>query len=586
MDATCAEPAPPDRNSSVLRLVAALRHACPDGPANALCLPLCLLFARHLRFESADPAWADRDRLVVERSLAPLGGVLAELAGLEPKSFELAGPVFGAGTGLALGERLLAARFGRSLVDHRSWVVASGDELASGAVQEAAWLAGAWRLGRLTAIAGVTAADAPGLGGFAASSWSVRRVAADDGAAVAGALSAALRSQRPTLIACIRPDRGRPWTAGVSAEARLGTSLADLSDSLAAWRAIGRRSTGVRRAWLKRLARHGSRQDFENATSGKLPQGWHTAFFDPGPLLPAGETAVSTGWTLRRAMMRLAVAVPDIATVPADADIRPAGPSNGVSLAREMSAGLAHSTNSVAAGLALHGGVLPVAKFRLGEADAAQGGLRLAASAGMRLLNLLVEPATPCASGGHRAGLRAMRNLCVFRPADASEALECAELAIRRTDGPTVLLVSDEAVPLLWDRPSRTRCVKGGYLLAEAPGTRAATLIASGTDLHIAIAAQKILADARTPVAVVSLPSWTMFGRQDLSWQEAVLGDAPRIGLEAGTGFGWDRWLGPHGLFIGPDQMGDAGWNASRPGPAATRMAELVLRHLGRLRAV
>jgi transketolase len=549
-------------------------------------MPLCFLFARHFRFDSADPAWADRDRLVVASSLAPLGAVLAELAGLEATSLENPGPAFGLGTGLALAERLLAARFGRSLVDHRSWVVASGEELASGPVQEAAWLAGAWRLGRLTAIASVTAADAPGLAGFAAASWSVRRVEAGDGAAIAAAMSAAMRSQRPTLIACIRPERGRPWTAGASAEARLGASLAELADSLEGWRGIGRRCAGVRRAWLKRLARHGSRQDFENAASGKLPHGWHTAFFEPGPLLPAGETAVSTNWTVRRAMMRLAVAVPEIATVPADADIRTSATANGTSLGRDVSAGLVQGISGVAAGLALHGGTLPMAKFRLGEAESARAGLRVAATARLRLVNLLVEPASPCPSGGHRAGLRAMHNLCIFRPADAAEALECAELAIRRTEGPTALLVSDAAVPLLSDRPSRIRCAKGGYLLAGAPEARAATLIAGGPEVHIAIAARAVLAAAGISVSVVSLPSWTMFGRQDIAWQETVLGEAPRIGIEAGSGLGWERWLGPHGLFIGLEQMEDAGWDTGRHGAAAYRVADLVLRHLGRVRPV
>jgi transketolase len=562
--------------------MAALRRGLPDAAADAVCLPLCCLFARHLRFDSADPAWPDRDRLVVAAGLAPLGALLAELAGLSADAFDSAGPAFGIGTGLALAERLLAARFGRSLVDHRSWVVASGDDLASGPVQEAAWLAGAWRLGRLTAIAGVAAADAPGLAGFVAASWSVRRVEAGDGAAIAGAISAAMRSQRPSLIACMRPERGRPWTAGVSAEARLGANLAELADSLEGWRATGRRCAGVRRAWLKRLARHGSRQDFENAALGKLPHGWHTAFFDPGPLLPAGETTVSTNRTVRGAMLRLAAAVPDVAAIPADADTRQAPPPNGTRLGCDVSAGMVHGISTVAAGLALHGGTVPVAKFALAEAESVRAGLRVAAAAGRRLLNVLVEPAAPCPSGGHRAGLRAMQNLCTFRPADASEALECAELAFRRTDGPTALLVSDAAVKLLWDRPSCTRCAKGAYVLAEAQGARAATLVAGGPEVHLAIAAQAVLAAAGTPVAVVSLPSWTMFGRQDLAWQEAVLGEAPRIGLEAGSGFGWERWLGQHGLFIGPDQMGNAGWDAARPGPAAHRVAELVLRHLGR----
>jgi len=555
--------------------MAALRRVSPDWPQDALCLALCFLFARHLRFDSADPAWPDRDRLMVDARLTPLGASLAGLAGMAPAAFESLGPVFGIGAGCALAERLLAARFGRSLVDHRAWVIASGDELARGAVQEAAQLAGSWRLGRLTAIAAVPAEDAPGLAGFGAAGWVVRRVDAADAQAIAGAISASLRSQRPTMIACIRPDRGRTWVGDVA-------SRAEIADSEEAWNGTGRRSAGVRRAWLKRLARHGSRADFDNASCGKLPHGWHTAFSDQTPLLPPGESTVSTSWTVRRAILRLASAVPELTRVPADA--WPRGQDSPAN--REAAAdNLAQGISGIAAGLALHGGILPMAKFRLAEAEIVRGGLRAAALAQTRLLSLLIEPDTPCPSGGHRASLRSMANVSVFRPADASEALECAELALRRSTGPTVLLLSDAAVPLLADRPSRTRCAKGGYVLSE-PGARMATLIASGPELHLAMAAQAVLAKAGLRAAVVSLPCWSVFARQEAQVQEAVLGEAPRIGLEAGGGFGWERWLGQRGLFIGLEHLSGIGWEAAKNPACARRIADLVLRHVGILRTV
>jgi transketolase len=202
--------------------------------------------------------------------------------------------------------------------------------------------------------------------------------------------------------------------------------------------------------------------------------------------------------------------------------------------------------------------------------------LRAAAAAGLHFVECLVEPARPCPSAGYRASLRAMRNLLVFRPADASEALECAELALRRGGGPCVLLLCEQPVPLLADRPARTRCAKGGYVLREAAAPRAVTLVASGPELHVALQAHKILAAAAIPAAIVSMPCWSFFASQEPDWQRAVLGDAPIVALETGSGFGWDRFLGNEGLFIGDDPTaGDA------VPLSPHRVANLVLRHLG-----
>jgi len=568
MDAVAPESARIDRRLSVTRLLPAL----PAGLPEALRLPLCFLFARHLRFDSADPLWADRDRLSLDAGLAPAARALAALVGLPENAFLAPGPVFGIGAGCALAERLLAARFGRSLVDHRSWVVTSADTLPCGAAQEAAWLAGTWRLGRLTVIAAVPTEDAAGLAGFAAAGWSVRRI--DGGAAgeVAAGISAALRAQRPTLLACLPPHA--PTICDING------GLLTIKESANTWAATGKRSAGVRRAWLKRLARHGSRQDFESAAAGRLPHGWYSAFFEPGPLLPPGQQTVSTSWTIRRAIIRLGAAMPELARLPADAGARQAAQPADIQMLHDPAAGLAQGMSGIAAGLALHGGVVPVCKHGLGDAGYVAASLSAAASSALRTVTLLVEPMPPSAAGCERAGLQAMRNLTVFRPADASEALECAELALRRGTGPSVLLVSEAPVPLLAERPSRTRCAKGGYVLAEPSFPRAATLIASGPELHLALAASRILAAEGTPLAVVSLPCWSFFARQEPAWHAAVLGAAPRVGLEAGSGFGWESWLGPKGLFIGLDQMEGIGWDAARPVAAAQRIAELIMRHL------
>jgi transketolase len=557
-----------DRRPSITRLTGALHAAMATPEPHPLVLPLSLLFARHLRFDSADPGWADRDRLLLAADLAPLGAALTRLACLPAEACHALGTPLGIGIGLVLAERLLAARFGRSLVDHRSWVFANGADLATGPMQEAAVLAGLWRLGRLAVIVSVPEADTPGLAGFAAAGWSVRRVPAGEAGDVAAAISAALRSQKPTLIACL-PSTDPP----------LPHARAEGGEAAQAWANTGRRNAGMRRAWLKRLARHTSRLDFEAAISGRLPPGWHRALFEAGPLLPPGQTSISTAETLRLAWTRLAGSLPDLTSLPGSSGWKQPGAQTEFCHARAQAGCLAQGIGAAMAGMALHGGFLPVAAHCLSDLDHLWPGLRAAASSGLHFVECLVEPAGP-APAGHRASLRAMPNLLLFRPADASEALECAELALRRGTGPSVLLLSEHPVPLLAERPARTRCAKGGYILQEPAAPRAVTLVASGPELHVAIKARMLLAARAIPAAVVSMPCWAYFSRQDPQWQQAVLGDAPIVALEAGSGFGWERWLGPYGLFIGADPLAYE-TDTSASTLCAHRVADLVLRHLG-----
>jgi transketolase len=153
-----------------------------------------------------------------------------------------------------------------------------------------------------------------------------------------------------------------------------------------------------------------------------------------------------------------------------------------------------------------------------------------------------------------------MPGVFLFRPADAIETAECWELAIRRSDGPSLLALSRQSLPALRTDATENRCARGGYVLAEADGPRQATLIASGSEVAIAMAARELLAADGIKVAVVSLPCWGLFMVQDEAYRAAALGNVPRFGIEAAGGFGWERWLGPDGVFIGM-----AGFGASAP---------------------
>ncbi len=526
--------------------------------SSSLCGPFALLLGRHLRFDAADPLWSDRDRLVLPPEMAGLGTAASTLLCAASELFHVSGQVLGTAVGLALAERMLAARFGGSLVDHRCWALCRGEDLASGPIQEAASLAGQWRLGRLSVLASVSGPDVPGLAGFAAHGWSVRRARACDQGEVSAAFSAALRSVKPTLIACLSDANGREAVPGRPDGERAEGGEPGLQEA-ACWAVAGRRGAGPRRAWLKRLARHALRPDFEQAIHGQLGAGWHEPLSQPA-WLTAGQ-AISTRRAVHLALAKLSPRLPSMA-LPAEAPC-PAP----------------HVASSALAGLALHGGLLPVGARPLGALDRVRPALVDAAQAGRQLVQLLVEPPSPCAVAGHRSGLRGMRNLAVFRPADAFEALECLELALRRATGPSVLLLSDQEVALLPERPGRARLARGAYLVERPPGLRDVTLVASGPELHVALAVRTLLAARRVEAAVVSLPCWTLFGAQPAEWRASVLGSAPRVGVEAGSGFGWERWLGEGGLFIslapGPGSAGSAGPEAD------TRLVvAMVLRHL------
>jgi transketolase len=524
-------------------------------------LAVAQLVGRYLRFDAADPFWHDRDRIVAEPSMNTLAnGLSAALESNAPLA-TLALHAIGCGVGLALAERSLAARFGRSLVGHRAWVLCGGAALATGAVQEAAWLAGAWRLGRLTVLASVDNGEAPGLAGFAANGWLVRRAAADDPAAIGAALSAALRSLKPTLIACIGEVPAVP-------------SLHPTDRSSPGWREAGHRLAGVRRAWLKRLMRHGARADFERTVAGRLPERWHFALTDLNPVSassssaphsserkpsPAGgTTSASTAGTLRQAIAAIAPALHPMVLLPGQAGwAAPAGQAEPPACSAAVAGRLAMGMNAVVCGTAMHGGLLPVSVQASDPVESVLPGLRLAARSGLHVVQVLVEPDPGSPQAGQRACLRALHGLLVFRPGDTAEALECLELAIRRQDGPSALLVSEVVVPILADRPVRMRSARGAYILAEAPGIRDVTLIASGPELSLALRVRNALARSGLHAAVVSLPCWELFAQQDPAWRDRLLGEAPRVGLESGSGFGWERWLAARGLFICPRGIGD-----------------------------
>jgi transketolase len=597
----------------------------PMGMADAA----TALWSRFLKYDSADPGWPDRDRFVLSAGHGSMllygllhltghaGMGIEELKRFRQLHSPAAGhPEFGehpgietttgplgqglaTAVGMALAERLLAARFGKSLVDHRIWVIASDGDLMEGISHEAAGLAGHLRLDRLTVLWDDNAISIDGdtavstsedvLKRFAAYGWAVKRVDGHDAIQVAAALSMAMRSKKPTLIACRTIiGFGAPTKAGTAAShgAPLGAAEAEAARSAlgwnappfeipegiaADWAAAGARGAAPRRAWLKRLAHHPQRAEFERVIAGRLPETFHEAVAALRAEIAATRPKLATRQASQKALEVLVPAVPELVGGSADLTgsnltfVKGMGSVGPGSFAgRYIHWGVReHGMAAAMNGMALHGGIIPYGGTFFVFTDYMRPALRLAALMRRRVIHVLTHDSIGLGEDGpthqpveHLASLRAMPNLHVFRPADALETAECWELALRRADGPSLLVLSRQALPALRGDAAENRSARGGYLLAEADGVRAVTLVATGSEVAIAMAAREALMGEGIGAAVVSLPCWELFALQDEAYRAGVLGSVLRVGVEAGSGFGWERWLGPDGIFIGMNGFG------------------------------
>jgi transketolase len=610
----------------------------PMGMADAA----TVLFTRFLKFDAADPRWPDRDRFVLSAGHGSMllyallhltghaGMEISDLRNFRQLHSPAAGhPEFGehpgietttgplgqgisTAVGMALAERHLAARFGKSLVDHRTWVIASDGDLQEGISHEAASLAGHLKLDRLCVLWDDNSISIDGdtslsftddtLKRFQAYGWAVRRVDGHDHEQVAAALSWAMRNRKPTLIACRTIiGFGSPAKAGTAAShgAPLGAAEAAATKSLlgwnhppfevpeglkSRWEEAGRRGGGPRRSWLKRLTKHPMREEFDRAIAGKLPDGWHEKLAALRASQVEEKPKIATRIASQRALEVLVPAVPEM--IGGSADLTGSNNTNvkgipaispGNYAGRYVHYGVReHGMAAAMNGMALHGGVIPYSGTFLVFADYMRPAIRLAALMRQRVIHVLTHDSIGLGEDGptHQpvetlASLRAIPNLFVFRPGDALETAECWELAVKRADGPSVLALTRQNLPLLRTEAGENRSARGGYVLAEASAARKATIIATGSELHLAIAARETLEAEGIPTAVVSLPCWELFALQDEGYRAQVLGSALRVGIEAAIPMGWERWLGSDGIFIGMQ-----GFGASAP-------AEVLFRHFG-----
>jgi len=517
--------------------------------------------------------------------------------------------------GMALAERLLNARFGDDFVDHYTYVIAGDGCLMEGLSHEAISLAGHLRLNRLIvlfddnqiSIDGSTSLSCSDdqLARFKASGWSACRIDGHDPEAIATAIGRARNNDRPSLIACRTiigfgaPNRqgtekahGAPLGADEVAKTRAALGWPHQpfeipEPVMARWSRVGARGQGTRRSWIERTRSLNSvpRSPFHDALNRKLPREYTGAMTQIRNRFGVERPNIATRQASQLVIDAIAEALPNLLGGSADLTQsnltrakrhQPVRPDffegsyvhYGV---RE------HAMAAAMNGIALHGGFIPYGGTFLTFADYSRPAIRLAALMGIRVIHVMTHDSIGLGEDGpthqpveHLASLRAIPNLLVFRPGDAVETAEAWDCALRAEAGPSVLCLSRQALPTFREVNSETNLVeRGAYVVVEPEGGRDVTLVATGSEVSIALEAAKALAKDNIRAAVVSAPCFDLFRQQSGEHRAEVLGNGPRVGVEAAIEGDWARWLGDEGEFVGM-----TGFGASAP-------AETLYREFG-----
>jgi transketolase len=508
--------------------------------------------------------------------------------------------------GMAMAERHLNARFGEDLVDHRTWVIAGDGCLMEGISHEAISIAGRFKLRRLTVLfddnnttidgQATIAETGDQVARFKAAGWATKIVDGHDHGAIRKALAWATKQKKPSFIACktqiskgAGPKEGDPHSHGytlfddeiAAARKAMGWSAEPFvvpDDVLKPWRAAGARGAKARKAWEKRLKKSPYGDEFKRAMAGDLPTDAFAALDAHLAALTAKPAAEATRVLSGAALAALVPAIPEM--IGGSADLT--GSNNtyvkGTKAfdapdydGRYVHYGVReHGMAAAMNGMALHGGVIPFSGTFLAFADYSRPAIRLGALMGVRVVHVMTHDSIGLGEDGpthqpveHLASLRAMPNLLLFRPADGVEAAECWRLALESRTAPSVMALSRQKTAAVRADASRNLSAMGAYELIAASGPAQVSLFASGTEVGIAVAAQKLLEAQGVPTRVVSTPCWALFDAQDQAYQIETIGVAPvRVAVEAGVRMGWDRFIGEGGRFVGMD-----GFGASAPYP-------------------
>jgi transketolase len=513
------------------------------------------------------------------------------------------------GVGMAMAERHLAARFnrpGHRLFDHRTWVIASDGDIMEGVASEAASLAGHLALGKLVVFWDDNEITIDGrteltfsedvLGRFASFGWHTQSV--DDGndlGAIVAASEAAIADARPSFIR-VRTIIGDPAPNKRDTSGAHGAPLGEdeiiatkqimewptepffVPDELAAAaESIRERGAEGHRGWQAQLADYQAQfpedaRELDAALAGDLPEGWDADL----PVFDADPKGIATRKASGAVLNAIAAKLGNL--VGGSADLAGSNNSQMKGLAgflpnddgvpRNVDWGIReHGMGASMNGMALHGGVIPYGATFLVFSDYMRPALRLAALMKLRTRYIYTHDSIGLGEDGpthqpveHLAALRSIPGLALLRPADANEVRECWKAAME-WEGPAALALTRQNVPIL-DRnmlASAEKAKRGAYTLREAGGGGPdVILVATGSEVEIALAAADQLEEGGAAVRVVSMPSWELFEKQDEAYQREILphGGPAKVVVEAGIRQGWDRWVGNDAAFVTMDQFG------------------------------
>jgi transketolase len=506
--------------------------------------------------------------------------------------------------GMALAESMLAAEFG-DLVDHHTYVIASDGDLEEGISHEAISIAGHLRLNKLIvlwdnnsiSIDGKTelAESTDQVARFKAAGWRAAHVDGHDPQQVLRAVRAARRADRPTMIACKTTiGFGAPTKAGTNKAHGEALGAAEIAGArqnlhwpyepfvvpdeiLEAWRAVGKRGKSKRNAWRRLLQGKPAdvRAEFERRIAGSLPRNLDEVIDAYKQKLAADAPEVATRKAGEAALKVIAPAVPELITGSADLT----GSNNTkVEATREITPtdksgryihwGIReHGMAAACNGMAVHGGFIPSGASFLTFTDYCRPSLRLAALMKVRVCHVFTHDSIGLGEDGpthqpveHLAALRAMPNMFTYRPADSVETVECWQAALERPKSPAILALTRQNLPALRRTHVRENlCARGAYEISPANGKAAVSIFASGSEVSLAVAAQKILAEQGVAARVVSVPCMDLFFEQDEAYRKSVIGDAPvKVAVEAAVRQGWDAIIGD-GPFVGMKGFGESG---------------------------
>ena len=524
---------------------------------------------------------------------------VGEAGGIEMTTGPL-GQGLATAVGLAIAERSMNARYGDELVDHRTWVIASDGDLMEGISHEAASLAGHLQLKRLMVLYDDNQISIDGstdmslsdnvLGRFEAYGWHANRCDGHNVDAISKAIEQGLGSGKPSIIACRTIiGYGAPNKAGTAGshgaplgEEEIIATRAVLDwphgpfvipeEILTAWRLIGQKKSKLREAWAERLQRSSVREEFGRAFEGQLPKEWERKAQLVKESFSADAPKIATRASSGKTLDELTSAIPEM--IGGSADLTGSNNTRAANFnplsaedygGRYLYYGVReHGMAAAMNGMALHGGVIPYSGTFLIFSDYLRPSLRLAALMRQRVIHVLTHDSIGLGEDGpthqpveHLSSLRAMPNLKVFRPADAVEVVECWQLALQNYDGPSVMALTRQGLSTVrTNHNPENLSGKGAYILAEADSIKQATILATGSEVEVALKAREILEAEGVGVGVVSMPCWELFEKQDEAYKADVLGAGVRVAVEAAVKLGWERWIGDGGGFVGMESFG------------------------------